>query len=803
MSRPKPLPSSKLRTRLDPARIPCDDSRTLPRSAPRGSAQPRAMQALEMALHIRDTGYNIYLAGEANLGRTYMLMDVLTPRARKMPAPPDQLYVHNFDDRDHPRLILLPAGKGRALKNDLAQTITRIRKEIPSRFENDAYVKKRNELLERFQDIRDKLLKEMDSVAVGKGFNLDLDDAGGVTLYPLIEGKRLSEEEFERLDEGLRKNLKVKSDALLKVMTGLMRQLSKAEQSFSEGERSLDRKVMSEVLDAHLKPLAEEYNSACACAVLCDYFEDLRADMLDNLDSFVAKQDTPQQGDASGGSASEETLGRYEINLFVDNSELKGAPIVTEDHPTPANLLGCVEREAEMGALVTDFTLVKAGALQKANGGFLLLHMEDILQHPAAWEGLMRALRSSRARIEDPDDGVDTTKTKGIEPEPLDLSLKVILIGDEELYEQLTEHDDRFPKLFKIKAHMAETMRRDAAGVKNYLHRIGRIIEEAGLPPFTREAMAGIVDHGSRIIEDQKKLSLKFPLVRELMLEAAALASMKGKKMVDGATLHNALEARHYRSNLYEELFMEEYDRELIKVATSGQAVGHVTGLSVSMYGDFEFGLPHSISCTVGVGTGGIIDLEREAQLGGPIHTKAMMILKSYLLSQFAHNKPLVLSGSLCFEQNYVGVEGDSASGAELAALLSALAQVPIDMSLAFTGAVSQSGSIMAVGGVTRKIEGFFDLCVRRGLTGRQGVIIPHDNTDHLMLKYDVLKEVDAGKFAIYPVRHITEALELLTGIKTGNRRKDGSFTPDSLYHKVDRRLAEMGRLATRAFRSR
>ncbi|MFV0423322.1 Lon protease family protein [Oleidesulfovibrio sp.] len=802
MSSPKPLTSAKLRTRLDPARIPCEDSRTLSKSASRNTAQPRAMQALEMALHIRDIGYNIYLAGEPNLGRTYMLMNVLTPRARKMPVPPDQLYVHNFADRDHPSLILLPAGRGRKLKNDLAQTLNRIRKEIPSRFEKDAYVKKRNELLERFQDVRDKLLKEMDSVAIDKGFNLDLDEEGSLTLYPLIEGKRLSEEEFEKLDEGLRKTLKRKSDALLNVMTGLMRQLSKAEQGLSAGERSLNKKVMNEVLDTHLNPLVEEFNTACDCTALSDFFEDMRADMLENIDSFVGKPEPAPQLDAAG-AAHDDAASRYEINLFVDNAELKGAPIILDDHPTPANLLGCIEREAEMGALVTDFTLVKAGALQKANGGFLVLHMEDILQHPVAWEGLMRALRSRRARIEDVDDGADTTKTKGIEPEPLDLTLKVILIGDEEMYEQLMAHDDRFPKLFKIKAHMAESMRRDAGGVKTYLQHIRQIIEEAGLPPFTREAMAGIVDYGSRLIEDQKKLSLKYPLVREIMLEAAALASMNGQEIVDGATLHEALVARHYRNNLYEELFMEEYDRELIKVATSGHAVGHVTGLSVSMYGDFEFGLPHSISCTVGVGTGGIIDLEREAQLGGPIHTKAMMILKSYLLSQFAYNKPLILSGSLCFEQNYVGVEGDSASGAELAALLSALAEVPIDMSLAFTGAVSQSGAIMAVGGVTRKIEGFFDLCVRRGLTGKQGVIIPHDNKDHLMLKYEVLKEVDAGNFAIYPVKHITEALEFLTGLKAGNRRKDGSFTPGSLYHLVDKRLATLGKLATKALRSR
>lgn len=807
MSTIKPLSPHKLHATVDPARIPWESSTAVPRNARNGLKhilQPRALQALELGLHIRTGGYNIYLSGDANLGRTYMLREYLAPRARKEPTPPDLLYVNNFLDQDKPRLIAVPAGHGRKLKKALSEVLARVRKELPARFEADSFMKRRAQIMDKFQDARSALLKKMDATAGGKGFNLDVDENGALTLYPMVEGKRLSEEEFDRLDTALRLTLKRKGDALLQAMAGLMRRLTRAEHEFREDERSLEREVVRQVLDEFLTPLEERSLRACPVEALKEYFSALREDILDNLDIFLPREPLPPApglssggGEPPHGPSPEPDVYRYDINVFVDNSDLSGAPLVVDDHPTAANLLGCIERESELGALVTDFTLIKAGSLHKANGGFLVLHMEDILQHPSAWEGLLRALRSGQVRMEDVGENQDSSsRTKGIEPEPLPLQLKVLLVGGEELYEHLLVNDDRFAKLFKVKAHLAESTERNAQGIKTYLTRMARIIDEAELLPFDRQAMAWMVDFGSRIIEDQRKLSLKFPLLRDLMIEASALASMAGTNQVDSATLEKAYEARTYRSNLVEDIFMEEYDREMIKVRTSGTAVGRVNGLSVTWHGAFEFGLPHQISCTVGVGHGGIIDLEREAELGGPIHTKAMMILKSYLVDQFARRKPLVLTGSLCFEQNYAGIEGDSASGAELAALLSAIAEVPVRLDLAFTGALSQSGQIMAVGGVTRKIEGFFKVCARHGLTGTQGVIIPHDNVDHLMLAPRIVEAVHQGLFAIYPVRHIEEALELLTGLAAGRRRKDDTFTPGSLYELVDKRLRLLGSFA-------
>lgn len=804
----KPLAADRLRPVLPPERVPWENSDAMPRGGRRTPPQPRALQALELALNIRRPGFNVYLSGPENLGRIFLLREYLEPRAKRRPTPPDLLYVNRFADQDRPVLLAVPAGQGRKLRAALNTALAGIRKELTARLEHASYIKRRGAIQKEFQDARAELLRDMDKIAGGKGFNLDMDEQGGLTLYPLVEGKRLSEEEYEHLDGKLRQTLKRRGNALLQAMSGMVRKLSDAERAFRAAERGLDQDIISEVLADILAPVVERALRACPDnAPLRQYFEELHADILANPDLFLPRDGLPIAADGVPGgqshpsSAPNDDPYRYEINVFVDNSGLKGAPIVVDDHPTSANLLGCIERESEMGALVTDFTLIKAGSLHRANGGFLILRIEDVLQHPSAWEGLLRAMRAGLARLDENVDAPEgATRTKGIEPAPVPLDLKVILVGNEELYETLLLHDPRFGKLFKIKAQLSGAVDRTASNIRDWLSRTTRILDGEGLLPFDRGALAGLVDFSSFLCEDQKKLSLQFPIIRDVMVEADALARAEAATQVSRTYLDKALEARQYRANLVEELYMEEYDRDLLKVHVTGEDVGRVNGLSVSMYGDFEFGLPHLISCTVGVGHGGIIDLEREAELGGPIHTKAMLILKSYLVDRFARNKPLVLTGSLCFEQNYGGIEGDSASGAELAALLSALSQVPLNLSLAFTGAVSQSGQIMAVGGVSRKIEGFFGVCARRGLTGKQGVIIPADNVDHLMLPQSIVDAVNEGRFAIYPVRHIVEAMELLTGMPVGRPLKDGGFTRGSLFDRVDQRLHELGRLAEHAY---
>ncbi|MDR2800559.1 MAG: AAA family ATPase [Desulfovibrio sp.] len=801
----QPVPAEKLRAWLPPERIPFKSSQDIPLNGKRHLPQQRTLEALKLGLHISASGFNIYLSGEADLGRSVLLRDLLVPYAKKGQTPPDLIYVYNFRDPDSPVLIKLAAGQGRKIKSARAKSFARIRKEILRRIEEAPHTQSRSLLMSRLHTRRERLMKQMNRMAMTSGFNLGLDDSGGMTLYPLLEGKRLSEQEFEGLEPPLRAELKLKSESLLEPISAFMRKLAKAEEDFLDQERSLERDLLQDVLKLCLEPLEKKFATADEEKKLEVFFKDLREHTLENIESllppdFQMKSQRPQPAPAPYSYDPQpqyDLAPRYDVNLFVDNAEGGGAPVVFENHPTLANLMGCVERESEMGALVTDFTLIKSGSIHRANGGYLILRMEDALQYPEAWEALLRSLRAGRARMEEAE-GESAGRTKGISPEPVPLSLKVILVGKEDLYEMLLMADDRFSKLFKIKAHLSEHMPRNSAGIRTYLSHMRRIIEDDALLPFDQGAMAGLVDYGSRIIEDQQKLSLKYPILREVMVEASAQASLGGKKKVSAAILRKTLDARNFRSNLVEEAFMEEYDRGIIKVATSGEAVGKVNGLSVSFYGDFEFGLPHEISCTVGVGTGGIIDLERDAELGGPIHTKAMMILKSYLVGAFARNKPLVLTGSLGFEQNYSGIEGDSASGAELAALLSALSGVPLRLSLAFTGALGQDGRIMAVGGVTRKIEGFFQVCKRQGLTGEQGVILPKDNLCHVLLQGEVFEAVRTGKFHVYAVSHISEAMEILSGLPSGKAGRDGTYAKGSVYALTDARLAELTRISLR-----
>lgn len=813
-----PLSPERLRTACDPAAIAADDSRDIPED-PEALAkiQPRAHAALGMALAIKSREYNVYLAGDPHLGRTYFTRSFLDPAAARAGTPPDLVYVHNFEDPDRPRIISLPAGQGKRLKSALAKAVAEIKDDIPAHFEREAYQAKRQTLMRGFNTGRDEMYADMEARAKDEGFSLALDDQGALTLYPLLEGKVVSDEEFEHLEPDLKKELKGRGDRLLEEMGEYLRRLSREEKGLRDQEKRLDRETASEVLDARLAPLTEEFGANEALAA---YFTAMRDDILDNLDSLAAqggRDGLPPTSSGHGGHGAhgghgglpgpEGTLAddifyRYEINLFVDNSQTRGAPVIVEDHPTYFNLMGCIERESELGALYTDFTLIKAGSLHRACGGFLILKVDDLVQNPAAWEGLLRALRSGQARVEDPSEGAEHARTRTIEPEPVQLDVKVVLVGLDETYELLLYSDERFQKLFKLKAHLQDTMRRTPENTAILVSLVCRVIRDAGLLPFGREALAALVDHASLLAEDQAKLTLKIPLLRELMIEAEALARMAGATCVERENLVRAIAARDFRADLFEEEYLAEYDREMLKVATSGMAVGRANGLSVRMIGDHAFGLPHQIACTVGVGHGGIMDLEREAELGGPIHTKGMMILKSYLLARFAQDKPLVLTGSLCFEQSYAEVEGDSASGAELAALLSALAERPIRLCHAFTGAVSQSGAILAVGGVNEKIEGFFAVCRRRGLTGEQGVLLPADNVDNLMLAEEVVAAVAQGRFHIFPVRRIEEAMEILTGIPAGRRGADGSFPSGSLYGLVDERLTRLARLARRPFRA-
>ncbi|WP_320006771.1 AAA family ATPase [Maridesulfovibrio sp.] len=794
----KELSLDRLSSRQEPSEIKYNTSSEIPESKyDYDQFQPRALQAFRMALAIKGTCHNLYLSGEPNLGRSYFAREYFQLRATTQETPPDQLYLHNFARQDYPIAVSLPAGQGKKFKNAMSETVSQIKEQLPIWFEREPHVKALEQISRTFQDEREDLFSDMESLAKDRGFSLEIDDHGGLTLIPLVEGRILNDEEFERLDPDVRKTLRNAADDLLAEVTTIMRRISKTEEGFRNDERKLHQDSAKELLRELLAPLHENFDEFKR---IKDYLKELEEELLDNIELFMPKETQPSLSipglQLPEASPVEDLFARFEVNLLVDHSKTKGAPVVMADHPTLFNLLGSIERESEMGALYTDFTLIRAGAIHKANHGYLIVYADDILTTPSSWEGLLRALRTGQAKIEDPGDG-DQVRTKTIEPEPIPLDLTVILIGSEDTYEILLYNDERFGKYFKLKAHMQLSAERNAENVERFVRVLGKIIHDSKLLPFERDSLACIVDFSSRLAEDQNKLSLRIPLLKEMMVEASALSKLDGKEFVDRPTIEEAISMKDFRSNLYEDEYMKEYDREVIKVETSGEGIGRANGLSVTLFGNYEFGLPHRISCTVGVGHGGILDLEREARMGGPIHTKGMMIIKSYLVGLFAQNKPIVLTGSLCFEQSYAGIEGDSASGAELAALLSSISGVPIKFDYAFTGAVSQSGTIMAVGGVSRKIEGFFEVCRRRGLNGRQGVLIPADNVLNLMLRREVVQAVEKGDFHIYPVNTIEEAIYILTGKEAGVRGKDGKFPEGTVYRKADDRLEELAKMAS------
>lgn len=788
----KALAYNKLQADL--AKIPWASLSEVPlRSNGYNPLQPRAMQALDLALTIADAGFNIYLAGEADLGRKHLLLEYLRPRAAKMPNPQDLVYLYNFQEPDRPILLSLEPGLGKKLKLALADAIEQIASNLVRRFEMNAFKAGRNFLMANYQQARSQTLQNIDKIVNHKGFRYEFDEEGGITLWPIKEIDKFTAKELDNSATILNKQIK-EHEKLIQTLLKILQDLGKNEVEFREKARSLEEKVLKEVLKEVLQPLIDKFSKHNA--ELAEWFIALKADILKNLEFFL-----PRENEILSISP-ENSLRRYEVNLFVDNSAKNGAPIIFEEHPTLANVVGYLERESEMGSLNTDFTLIRAGSLQKANSGFLIFYLEDLLDNPATWEALLRTLKNQKLRIED-SEATENLKTRCLNLQALALNLKVILIGTSELYEEIAYTDDRFRRLFRILAELEDKTLRKSENLRFWLMNLAKIANDAKLLDFDRSALTWLISYASRLAEDQRHISLKFPQIRERMLEANALAKTRNLSMITSEILEEAQNLAYYRNNLTQTLLLEEYERNLIRVPTSGSAIGQVNGLSILESGTYEFGMPHCIVCSVGVGQDGIIDLEREAELGGPIHTKAMMILKSFLTGLFARRKPLILSASIHFEQNYAGIEGDSASGAELAALLSALAEVPMRLDLAFTGALGSGGRILAVGGVTTKIEGFFKICAKRGLTGTQGVIIPQDNLEHLLLAQEVIKAVKEEKFFIYAVNYIEEAMQILTGLNTGRKLSNDSFTKNSLYELVDKRLHNLGRYAQQDFSKR
>ncbi len=789
------LPPERLRAHFAKEQLNCDTSETL-KPAKRVLGQDRALEALQFGLEMKGKGFNVYAAGLPGTGKNTAVRRFVHSVAQTRPTPPDWCYVANFRHPYEPRALPLPPGRARAFHRDLKAFVEEARRTIPDALQSQDLLSRRDLLVRKADEERSKVIEGFSRKAAGLGFAVQVSSAG-ITVTPSREGKPLTDPEIQALPAARRKELAKNRAALATRLNRGAKQLADLDVRIRQEVRTLRDGGVRSAIERLVSALAGRYQDV---PVVAQYLRDLEQDLMENAHLFAGDAaEEPATGDGPW-PRDDRTLRfrRYEVNVIVDNTDRKGAPVIAEANPTYNNLFGRIENEARFGTLVTDFTLIKGGALHKANGGFLILQVNDLAKNQASYAGLKRALQSGTIAIEETGERLGMTSAKSLTPEAIPLSVKVVLIGDPSTYDTLYENDPDFGPLFKVKAHFDDAIPRTPKNVDLYGRFIHSLVKAEGLNHLDAAAIAKVVEQGSRFAEDQTKLSTRFTDLADLVREAAFYAAQDGAKRVTAKHIAKALEEKVHRSNLLDEKLKEMIARGVILIDTAGAKVGQVNGLTVMSVGDLEFGQPSRVTASVGLGREGIIDIEREAKLGGQIHTKGVLILSGYLTEMYARDKPLSLACRLVLEQSYGGVEGDSASSTELYAILSALADLPIKQTFAVTGSVNQKGEVQAIGGVNEKIEGFFDVCKAKGLKGDESVLIPESNAQHLMLREDVVDAVRQGRFHIYAVKMIGEGIEILTGVKAGVRGGNGRFEPGCVNDRVDRRLAEMAQAIAR-----
>ena len=751
--------------------------------------QPRAVAAFAFGTSIASPGFNLFALGQPGSGKTTLIRDYLERRAAAQPAPADLCYVNNFGDPRCPTALRLPAGRAVQLKRDINALVDELSTAIPKAFDSEDYTRHRDKALENLEARRGEELGRMNQHVTGAGFQL-LKGPGGLLLVPATGGKPLSEQELERLTPEEREKLARTRERLQREIEERLRAIREMEKGARDALQALDTDTAAFATRHVMDDLRARYRDL---PVVLDYLGALQADVTAHLDDFRKGKEgeTPAAPVPFAMPGADRPLPRYQVNVLVDNGNLKGAPVVVESNPTYHNLTGRIEHQASWGGVVTDYTMIKPGALHRANGGYLIIPARECLLNPFAWEGLKRALKDRSLQIEELGAQLSLVSTVTLDPQPIPLDVKVVLIGSPAIYYMLHACDEDFQKLFKVKADFTTRMRRDKESEEAYALFVNHITQQDNSLPFDRAAVARVIEYGSRAADDQDHLSTQFGDIADLIREATHHAGQNAHQTITAADVRAAEEARRYRQNLVEERLQETLADGTMLLESTGSAVGRINGLSVLDMGDHAFGHPVRLTASVGPGRRGVVSIEREVEMSGPIHGKGVMILGGYAMRKYGQTGPLSLSASLVFEQQYGMIEGDSASLAELCVLLSAVAGAPLRQDVAMTGSVNQHGQVQPVGGVTEKIEGFFDFCRAKSFTGTQGVFIPASNRRHLMLRDDVVEAVANGRFHIWLGEAVDDALRLLTGMPAGEPDATGVYPEGTLHRAVADRLAQ------------
>ncbi|MFO0902821.1 MAG: ATP-binding protein [Pirellulales bacterium] len=751
--------------------------------------QDRAVAAMDLGISMRHEGYHLFVMGPSGVGKRTAVMQALGRRAAAREGPGDWIYVNNFEDLRKPRAVPLPAGRGVRFRQDIEALIEDLTNAIPAALETDEHKSRLQEIEHEQSERQSSAFSSLSAEARERHIQL-IRTPGGFALAPLHNGEVLSPDEYQKLPEPERQKIQETVADLQSKLQELVEQVPKWNKETRDKIKELNRATARLAVGHLMTGMKERYSDL---PLVRGYLDDMEKDVVDRVDEFQPQEESPAA--LFGGGAQKPAFDDYEVNLLVDNSTTSGTPILEEDHPSYHNLLGRVEHESHMGALTTDFTLIKAGALHRANGGYLLLDAQKLLSQPYSWEGLKRALASRSIKIESLGEMLSLISTVSLEPEPIPLDVKVILMGDRFLYYLLQAYDPDFSELFKVAADFSDEVERTPANSLLYARFLATLVKRDRLRPLDRDAVAATLEHASRLADDSQRYSTHMRSLADLLREADHWAERAAATVVGRTHVEQAIEQRRYRSERIRERVHEEIERGTVFIDTTGVRVGQVNGLSVIDLGNVRFGQPSRITATARLGRGEVLDIERETKLGGAIHSKGVLILSSLLAQRYARRQPLPIAATLAFEQSYGMVDGDSASMAELAALVSAIADLPVHQCLAVTGSINQLGEVQPIGGVNEKIEGFFDVCRRKGLDGAQGVVIPHANLPHLMLRADVVDACRDGRFHVFAVRTVDEGLQLLLGLPAGEADARGQYPTDSVHGRVLARIEEWLRL--------